>query len=1248
MATKPKIQVILEADTSRFMREINGTINFLQSTARKFQAIGTSIGFAFAAPLAGAVAKVVSDAGTFEDAITRLRTQTGASAEEAEHFRDMSLEMSKSLDVDPVDAASAAYQALSTRIKDAAVVQSIMENALKLTVIGMGDAETLTKLLTQTMKAYGKENVTAAHAADILHKTLEAGQFEAAELGNSFGRVLGIASSMGISLEEAGTFIAVFSQVAGDAAEAVTSLRGILGDFLKPSEKAVDLFMSMTSEGKKLFNTMDDVRAMIDKDFIGTMISMARSLPVDALATTDDEMRALAGVISVFKIQGEGTIAVMKDMLNATGGVNRAFEIARRSWGNVWKGFLAMTKRVSIALGEELLPSISQLLIAFKGMEETVIEVGKEWIVWVAGIAAGAAALAAFLVFVSGAVLVFTTLAGVVAVVLGIIVVLAGLVGGLVVEFAALAVSVATSTIATTAFAAAVTLAAAATAIFEAVLAAIPFAIGLVVIALVAFAAASYTVHSSINENTKLSTNVFVRIWQIALAKIQVAWLEFEVWLIDRAKNITGPMEFMGAGFAQAARAFNALKPPLEETIAKLKEISDQPFFTPEQKAQAEELKKTLEALALNIFKIDPVTPPLDKEEVDKEKNALKSLGEALRDLISDSDLSGAAVNRWSRELSVAFLGVEEAARGTKLPTEEIDRLNEAWVNAAQSNSEWAQGLADGFKKIEDAAINAKLPKDQVDALKAAWEEFYIVQQNAAASMIGDEFSQMDETIRNQVYELKVATGEWTDFEKELQVSEDALRKVGIQMGEAPDKIEEMIRQLRGLKIATKDANDSLVKFNFADAMKGMVGETVSALQDSTDKWASILDVFKNRATRIFTDLMDEWIAAKFKADDTIIPNFTDDLPGAVKTFGQKALGYITGFFSEAADGSASAATSLLDPFADMPFNVKEYTDKAAAFVAKSFKEIPADVKIDTSMADTFIYSFSEIPVAAEAATNESTGIFSSFASRIGSFFSAIPGVVQTFIATVGPQISGFFTQITSFFSAIPSAIQSFFGEGASAISDFFSAIPDAVGSFVEESVAALSSLGSQIGSFFAEIPGQIQSFLGEGASVISDVFSEIPSAIKSFADEGLSFLSDFISSAGDLLSQLGDSISSALSGLFGGTGGIGSGIMSLVGGLFMADGGIVRSPTIAMIGEAGPEAVVPLHQLESFSGKTEPVTVIVNSPAPTKVRESRDGDRRQIEVMVEDVVSRSLATGGRVGTALTKFYDVRKSGGTR
>ena len=44
---------------------------------------------------------------------------------------------------------------------------------------------------------------------------------------------------------------------------------------------------------------------------------------------------------------------------------------------------------------------------------------------------------------------------------------------------------------------------------------------------------------------------------------------------------------------------------------------------------------------------------------------------------------------------------------------------------------------------------------------------------------------------------------------------------------------------------------------------------------------------------------------------------------------------------------------------------------------------------------------------------------------------------------------------------------------------------------------------------------------------------------------------------------------------------------MGSFAGLRLATGGVVTDPTIAMIGEAGPEAVIPLNKMGSFGDVT-------------------------------------------------------------
>jgi hypothetical protein len=51
-----------------------------------------------------------------------------------------------------------------------------------------------------------------------------------------------------------------------------------------------------------------------------------------------------------------------------------------------------------------------------------------------------------------------------------------------------------------------------------------------------------------------------------------------------------------------------------------------------------------------------------------------------------------------------------------------------------------------------------------------------------------------------------------------------------------------------------------------------------------------------------------------------------------------------------------------------------------------------------------------------------------------------------------------------------------------------------------------------------------------------------------------------------------------------------------------LAQGGIVTGPTLAMIGEAGPEAVVPLDRYRDGMGGGNNITINVNGGDPNAV----------------------------------------------
>jgi hypothetical protein len=129
------------------------------------------------------------------------------------------------------------------------------------------------------------------------------------------------------------------------------------------------------------------------------------------------------------------------------------------------------------------------------------------------------------------------------------------------------------------------------------------------------------------------------------------------------------------------------------------------------------------------------------------------------------------------------------------------------------------------------------------------------------------------------------------------------------------------------------------------------------------------------------------------------------------------------------------------------------------------------------------------------------------------------------------------------------------------------------------------------------------------------------------------SLVASFVSTGVDkVLEQLVNGLagSSAASGGSGGGGFVGS-LLGIVGGLLFAKGGVVSRPTLGVVGEAGPEAVIPLDRLDRMlASQQSGVTVnIIGAPEGTEVKRSKSADgTEQIDAFIGGSMARNMQRG--------------------
>lgn len=170
------------------------------------------------------------------------------------------------------------------------------------------------------------------------------------------------------------------------------------------------------------------------------------------------------------------------------------------------------------------------------------------------------------------------------------------------------------------------------------------------------------------------------------------------------------------------------------------------------------------------------------------------------------------------------------------------------------------------------------------------------------------------------------------------------------------------------------------------------------------------------------------------------------------------------------------------------------------------------------------------------------------------------------------------------------------------------------------------------------------------GASVASSLGSAFADVIvegKNFQEAMDAAFKQILKTAIETFTRI--AIESAI--LRGSTGGLGmlGGILAvgaIGGGAFkgfkLQEGGIVRRPTIAEIGEAGPEAVIPLHRLGSLNGGGSPseINLTINQTNNISVQGVNDD---QVKEMMRRI-SEATRSGAAEGAELVKTIFSRET----
>lgn len=298
-------------------------------------------------------------AAEFETQIANVATLLDGTGEEI-------AERTKELGADVIDVSNATgiatgelneglYQIISA-VGDSEDAISQMELAAKAAAAGGAETTDAINLLTAVTKGYGDTSGEAFQkASDLSFMTVKLGQTSFPELAASMGKVVPLASALGVSQEELYGSFAALTGVTGSTAEVSTQMKAVMSGLMSPTQGMTDALKSLGYENANA--------ALESLGLQGTLDALGGTVNGDtqALAKMFSSVEAQTAILALAGAQSEDFANKTAAMYEAAGATDNAFATQTDTLEYTIQAIKNLGANFKTSVGQAILPVVKDV-----------------------------------------------------------------------------------------------------------------------------------------------------------------------------------------------------------------------------------------------------------------------------------------------------------------------------------------------------------------------------------------------------------------------------------------------------------------------------------------------------------------------------------------------------------------------------------------------------------------------------------------------------------------------------------------------------------------------------------------------------------------------------------------------------------------------------------------------------------------------------------------------------------------------
>ncbi|MCP4897615.1 MAG: phage tail tape measure protein [bacterium] len=391
MATLARLNVFLGLEAKRFSQGLNNVHRRVKRFGRDMDRTGKQLTSSLTVPIAAAGTAALKMATDFSESMERIEGLVGVQRSQVNAWRGDLLSLSTQVGKVPRELGEGMFFVTSAGLRGSVALDALKDSAMG-SAAGLGETATVADAVTSAMNAYGPEVLRSAQATSILVAAVREGKAAANTIAPALGRVIPIASDMGVEFHEVAASIAAMTRIGSSASESVTYLRGVLNTIQKPAES--------TRKGLAAIGLpIEEIRrSLADDGLLATLFKLKEAIALNNVELSEifPNTEAITGALALTGKNAAETAEIFESLANTTEKtLHDAFEVAASGPAFKLKKALAGINVALIRLGDAVLPVVIPIIESVGSVIKNLADEFATLPTWVKQAAIAVAGLAA-------------------------------------------------------------------------------------------------------------------------------------------------------------------------------------------------------------------------------------------------------------------------------------------------------------------------------------------------------------------------------------------------------------------------------------------------------------------------------------------------------------------------------------------------------------------------------------------------------------------------------------------------------------------------------------------------------------------------------------------------------------------------------------------------------------------------------------------------------------------------------------